>query len=68
MKAAYNQNDLGLYPLDGIYKDPCDNCIFIRSEKGTCVLANFGENNFDELPRCWNAIFISEPLSHIFEL
>ena len=66
MKAAYNQNDLGLYPLDEIYEDPCDNCIFIRPEK--CVLADFGEDNFDELPRCWNAIFIPEPLSNIFEL
>jgi hypothetical protein len=68
MKAAYNQNDLGLYPLNEIYEDPCDNCIFIRSENYTCILADFGEDNFDELPRCWNAIFISEPLSDIFEL
>lgn len=68
MKAAYNQNDLGLYPLCEDYEDPCDNCIFIRPEKYTCVLADFGEGNFDELPRCWNAIFIPEPLSNIFEL
>lgn len=68
MKAAYNQNDLGLYPLDKIYEDTCDNCIFLRSEKYTCVLADSGEDNFDELPRCWNAIFIPEPLSNIFEL
>lgn len=68
MKAAYNQNDLGLYPLDGIYKDPCENCIFLPLEKSTCILADFGEGNFDELPRCWNAIFIPEPLSNIFEL
>ena len=68
MKAAYNQNDLGLYPLDEIYEDPCENCIFLLLEKSICVLADFGEDNFDELPRCWNAIFIPEPLSNIFEL
>ncbi len=68
MKASYNQNDLGLYPLDGIYEDPCDNCIFLPLEKSTCVLADFGADIFDELPSCWNAIFISEPLSNIFEL
>lgn len=68
MKAAYNQNDLGLYPLDEIYENSCANCIFIRPENYTCILADFGEDNFDELPRCWNAIFISEPLSNIFEL
>lgn len=68
MKAAYNQNDLGLYPLDEIYKDPCDNCIFIRPENYTCILADFGESNFDELPVCCNAIFIPESLSNIFEL
>ena len=68
MKAAYNQNDLGLYPLDEIYEDPCDNCIFLRPKKRTCILVDFGEDNCDELPRCWNAIFIPEPLSNIFEL
>lgn len=68
MKAAYNQNDLGLYPLNEIYYDPCENCIFLRSEKSTCILTEFGEDNFDELPRCFNAIFIPEPLSNIFEL
>lgn len=68
MKAAYNQNDLGLYPLDEIYEDPCDNCIFIRLDNYTCILADFGENNFDELPICCNAIFTPELLSNIFEL
>ena len=68
MKAAYNQNDLGLHPLDEIYEDSCENCIFIRPENHTCILVNSNENNFDELPRCWNAIFIPEPLSNIFEL
>ena len=68
MKAAYNQNNLEFYPLDEIYEDPCDNCIFIRPEKYTCILADFGEDNFDELPGCWNGIFIPEPLSNIFEL
>ena len=68
MKAAYNQNDLGLYPLDEIYEDPCDNCMFIRPENYTCILANFVGDNSNELPRCWNAIFIPEPLSNIFEL
>lgn len=68
MKAAYNQNDLGLYPLDEIYEDPCDNCIFIRPEKYTCILADFGEDTFEELPKCWSGIFIPEPLSNIFEL
>lgn len=66
MKAAYNQNDLGLYPLDGIYEDPCENCIFLDHK--TCILLNFGEDTFDELPKCWNAIFTPEPLSNIFEL
>lgn len=69
MKAAYNQNDLGLYPLDGIYKDLCENCIFLKLENSTCILFdNFGEGSFDKLPKCWNGIFISEPLSNIFEL
>ena len=68
MKAAYNQNDLGLYPLNEIYEDPCDNCIFIRPDNCTCILVDFGESNFDELPICCNAIFTPEPLSNIFEL
>ena len=68
MKAAYNQNNLGFHLLDEIYKDPCDNCIFIRPEKYTCILADFGEDSFFELSRCWNGIFIPEPLSNIFEL
>lgn len=72
MKAAYNKNDLGLHPLDekiyGDPYDPCDNCVFIRPEKHTCILLEFGEDNFDELPKCWNGIFIPEPLSNIFEL
>lgn len=69
MKAAYNQNDLGLYPLDGIYEDPCANCIFLRLENSTCTLLDdFGEDTFEELPKCWNGIFIPEPLSNIFEL
>lgn len=69
MKAAYNQNDFGLYPLDGIYKDPCANCIFLRLENSTCTLLDdFGEDTFEELPKCWNGIFIPEPLSNIFEL
>ena len=29
MKAAYNQNNLGFYPLYETYEDSCDNCIFI---------------------------------------
>ena len=66
MKAAYNQNDLGLYPLDEIYEDSCENCIFF--DQKTCILLNFGEDIFDELPKCWDAIFIPEPLSNIFEL
>lgn len=68
MKTAYNQNNIELYPLYGIYEDPCDNCIFMKSERNTCILADFGEDNFDELPKCWHAIFIPEPLSNIFEL
>lgn len=66
MKVAYNKNDLGLYPLDGIYEDPCKNCIFL--DQKTCILLNFGEDIFDELPKCWNTIFILKPLSNIFEL
>lgn len=69
MKAAYNQNDLRLYPLDGIYEDPCANCIFLRLENSTCTLLDdFGEDTFEELPKCWSGIFIPEPLSNIFEL
>lgn len=68
MKAAYNQNDLGLYPLDENYEDPCDNCLFIRPGEYTCILADFDEGSVDELFRCWNSIFIPEPLSNIFEL
>ena len=68
MKAAYNQNDFGLYPLDRIYGDPCNNCIFIRPKQCNCILSNFGEDVYDELPRCWSGIFIPEPLSNIFEL
>lgn len=66
MKVAYNQNDLGLYPLDGIYEDTFKNCIFL--DQKTCILLNFGEDIFDELPKCWNNIFILESLSGIFEL
>lgn len=68
MKAAYNQNNLGFYPLYETYEDSCDNCIFIRSEDHTCILADFGDEAFDELPGCWNVIFIPELLSNIFEL
>ncbi len=68
MKAAYNQNDLGLYTLYEDYDDPCDNCIFIRPEDYNCILADFGEDNFNELPSCGNGIFIPEPLSNIFKL
>ena len=71
MKAAYNQNDIGLHPLTVFYgkpRDLCANCIFIRSEERTCLLSNFDEDTFDKLARCWNAIFIPEPLSNIFKL
>lgn len=69
MKAAYNQNDLGLYLLfDEVDKDDCENCIFYQPEKRDCILLNFGEDIFEELPKCWNAIFIPESLSNIFEL
>jgi hypothetical protein len=68
MKAAYNQNDLVLYPLGGIYEDPCKNCIFLQLEKNTCKLLDFGEDSFDKLPKCWNSIFIPDLLSNIFEL
>ena len=68
MKAAYNQNDLGSHPLDEIYEDPCDNCLFIKPGEYTCILADFDEDSVDKLFRCWNSIFIPEPLSNIFEL
>lgn len=68
MKAAYNQNNFKLYPLDEIYENSCDNCIFIRSENHTCRLADFGDDAFDKLFTCWSGIFIPEPLSNIFEL
>lgn len=68
MRAAYNQDDFALYPLDEICEDPCDNCMFLKPEDYTCILVDFGEENFDKLPGCWNSIFIPEPLSNIFEL
>ena len=71
MKAAYNQNNLELYPIGEIYEDPCDNCIFLRPEKYTCALADFGENKFDEIFNCFDnvsSIFTQKPLSNIFEL
>lgn len=68
MRAAYNQDSVALYPLDGIREDPCDNCIFLKPEDYTCTLVDFGEEIFDKLPKCWYSIFILEPLSNIFEL
>ena len=68
MKAAYNQNNLEFDPLSETYEDPCDNCIFIRPEEYTCILANFGEELWDELPICCNGIFTAKPLSNIFKL
>ncbi len=68
MKAAYNQNDLGFYLSSEIYEDTCENCIFLRPEEGICQLINFGEDSFNDLPGCWNGIFIPKPLSNIFEL
>lgn len=68
MKAAYNQNNIELSPLDEIYGDFCGNCIFLRPENHTCTLLDFGEDVFEELHKCWDAIFIPEPLSNIFEL
>lgn len=68
MKTAYNQNNIKLYPLDGIYEDSCAHCIFLRLNNSTCTLLNFGEDTFEKLPKCWDAIFIPEPLSNIFEL
>lgn len=68
MKVAYNQNDVELYLEDGIYKNSCTNCIFIRPERRTCVLADLYEKNFYELPNCGNSIFIPKLLSNIFEL
>lgn len=66
MKAAYNQNDIGLYPLEGIYENSCKHCMFFPTDNSACILADFDEGDVDELPRCWNAIFIPEPLSDIF--
>jgi hypothetical protein len=68
MKAAYNQNNVELYHLNEVYADPCENCIFLRSEKSTCIVVDFGKDNFDELPGCWDGIFIPKPLSNIFKL
>lgn len=67
MKAALNQNDLGLYPLDNEFSTDCENCAFLR-DSYTCILLNFGEETFDKLPHCFNAIFILKPLSDIFNL
>lgn len=69
MRAAYNQDNVALYPLlDEIREDPCSNCMFLKPEDYTCILFDFGEENFYNLPECWNSIFIPEPLSNIFEL
>lgn len=66
MKVAYNQNNLRLSIRDS--QRPCDNCIFTRPENRSCILFDFGEDNFGELPGCWNGVFIPKPLSNIFEL
>jgi hypothetical protein len=68
MRAAYNQDNVALYPLDEICEDPCDNCMFLKPEDYTCILFDFGEESFYNLPGCWNGIFIPEPLNNIFEL
>lgn len=71
MKYAYNKNDLGLYPVDDEFTHDCENCVFLRSiapYSYKCILIDFGEKNVNELPSCFNSIFIPESLSSIFEL
>lgn len=67
MKASFNQNDVGLYPIDDEFVHDCENCIFLRNSY-KCVLMNSDEKIAEELPSCFSAIFTAEPLSDIFKL
>ena len=71
MKVAFNQNDIELYPLDDEFSDDCENCVFLRNittDSYTCILPDFEEDIFEQLPGCFNSIFIPESLSNIFKL
>lgn len=71
MKVAFNQNNIELYPLDDEFVHDCENCIFLRDvtpDLYTCILLDFGEDNFEKLPSCYSSIFIPESLSSIFNL
>ena len=62
VRALKNLHDSGFVHLDL----KSDNCIFTRLENSSCILFDFGEDNFGELPGCWNGVFIPKPLSDIF--
>lgn len=68
MKAAYNQNDLGLSLLDEDVNDDCDNCLFLTMSKSgyDCRLVYFPDEILDILPDCGGAAFTLKPLSDIF--
>ena len=68
MKAAYNQNDLGLSLLDEDVNDDCDSCLFLTMSKSgyDCRLVYFSDEILDVLPNCGGAAFTPEPLSDIF--
>lgn len=71
MKAAFNQNDLGLYPVDDESIHDCEGCIFLSSmalNSYKCILLDFGEEISEILPHCAGAIFTPEPLSNVFKL
>lgn len=67
MKASFNQNDVGLYPIDDEFVHDCENCIFLR-DSHKCILMNSYEEIVEELPSCFSVIFTSEPLSDVFKL
>lgn len=72
MKASFNQNNIGLYPVDDEFVHDCENCIFLRAVASDfsyrCRLVYFGKEFYKRLPSCFESIFISEPLSDVFKL
>lgn len=71
MKAAFNQNDIKLYPIDNEFINECKGCLFLRaisSNSYDCRLFNFETGTFETLFHCFQSIFIPEPLSDIFKI
>ena len=70
MKIAFNQNDLKLSPIDNEFVTDCEGCLFLCTTTliPGCRLIDFGEEFFERLLRCFNAIFTSESLSDVFKL